>query len=136
MLEAKRRQLRSIRKLVFDCVNAALIDITNQELNHRQRAEISNEAQDSSFAEGTSLTLLDCIMGKLKDWVSSESRCVTGDVGNSHSLVVERVVRKEVGGRTWDENLGMEMDNLGKEVERRLLEELLEDAVVELTGKV
>lgn len=136
MLEAKRRQLRSIRKLVFDCVNAALIDITNQELNHRQRAEISNEAQDSSFAEGTSPTLLDCIMGKLKDWVSSESRCVTGDVGNSHSLVVERVVRKEVGGRTWDENLGMEMDNLGKEVERRLLEELLEDAVVELTGKV
>lgn len=131
MLEAKRRQLRSSRKLVFDCVNAALVDITSQELDHRRRAKISSGAHDSYFAEGT-LTLLDCVMGKLKDWVCGETRCVTGDIGDSNSLVVERVVRKEVGGKFWDEHLRMEMDNLGKEVERRLLEELLEEAVVEL----
>ncbi|XP_022931052.1 uncharacterized protein LOC111437361 isoform X1 [Cucurbita moschata] len=135
MLEAKRRQVRSNRKLVFDCVNAALIDITSQELDHRRSAETSSRAHDSSFTEGTPLTLLDCVMGKLKDWVCGESRCVTGEIGDSNSLVVERVVRKEVGGKFWDDHLTMEMDNLGKEVERRLLEELLEEAVVQLTGK-
>ncbi|XP_023554052.1 uncharacterized protein LOC111811436 isoform X2 [Cucurbita pepo subsp. pepo] len=135
MLEAKRRQLRSSRKLVFDCVNAALMDITCEELDHR-RAKLSSRAHDSSFAEGTSLTLLDCVMVKLKDWVCGEFRCVTGDIGDCDGLVVERAVRKEVGGRHWDEQLRMEMDNLGKQVERRLLEELLEEAVVELTGKV
>lgn len=110
MLEAKRRQLRSSRKLVFDCVNAALIDITSQELDHRQ-AKISSRAHDSNFAEDTSLTLLDCVMVKLKDWVCGESRCVTGDIGDSNSLVVEKVVREEVGGKSWDEHLMMEMDS-------------------------
>ncbi|KAA0037896.1 DUF3741 domain-containing protein/DUF4378 domain-containing protein [Cucumis melo var. makuwa] len=127
MLEAERRQLRSSRKLVFDCVNAALINITSQELDHRQTKILAHD---------TSLTLLDYVMVKLKDWICGESRCLTGDIGDSNSLVVERVVRKEVGGKNWDEHLLMEMDNLGKEVERRLLEELLEEAVVELTGKV
>ncbi|XP_022157262.1 uncharacterized protein LOC111024001 isoform X2 [Momordica charantia] len=138
MLEAKRRQLRSSRKLVFDRVNAALVDITSEEHDQIWRAKTPTGAgaRDSSSTECTSLTLLDCVMGKLKDWVCGESRCVLGDIGDSNSLVVERVVRKEVGGRNWDDHLRMEMNNLGKEVGRRLMEELLEEAVVELTGKV
>ena len=57
------------------------------------------------------------------------------DCGDSNSLVVESVVRKEVVGKGWVELMGLEMDILVKEVEGKLLEELVEDAVVDLTGR-
>jgi hypothetical protein len=50
--------------------------------------------------------------------------------------VVETVVRKEVVGKGWVELMGFEMDIWVKEVEGKLLEELVEDAVVDLTGRV
>jgi hypothetical protein len=72
----------------------------------------------------------------MKELTSSGMRSVWGDCGDSNSLVVETVVRKEVVGKGWVELMGLEMDVLVKEVEGKLLEELVEDAVVDLTGRV
>ena len=47
----------------------------------------------------------------------------------------ESVVRKEIVGKGWVELMGLEMDFLVKEFEGKLLEELVEDAVVDLTGR-
>lgn len=132
--EAKRRQWRSTRKLVFDCVNAALVDIADQ------RPGLRSGAHRGVEDGGQVVVTVDQVWARIKEWFSGEVRCVWGDGGegeggDSDSLVVERVVRKEVVGG-WIEQLRMEVDNLGQEIEGKLLEELLQEAVVELTERV
>lgn len=39
-------------------------------------------------------------------------------------------------GKGWVEHMRLQVDNIGKELEGMLLEELVEEAVVELTGRV
>lgn len=131
--EAKRRQKRSTRKLVFDCVNAALVDIAGYGPDTCQRA-IPCTGPHKTLLEGTSFIMVDQVWARMKEWVSGEEKCVlVGDCGDNNSLVLERVVRKEVVGKGWLDHLRLEMDNLGKEIERKLLEELVQESVVELT---
>lgn len=130
--EAKRRQWRSSRKLVFDCVNAALVDITGYGSDSGTRTMSCSGARDR-FSEGDSSLLADRVWGQVREWFASEVRCASGEAGDSNSLVVERVVRKEVVGKGWSEHMRLEIDNLGKEIEGKLLEELVEEAVVDLT---
>uniref|UniRef100_A0A5B7A9J7 DUF4378 domain-containing protein n=2 Tax=Davidia involucrata TaxID=16924 RepID=A0A5B7A9J7_DAVIN len=133
--EAKRRQRRSTMKLVFDCVNAALVDITGNRSDTSPRAIPCGGVRDM-LLEGASPIMVDRVWARMKDWFSSEVRRVWGDGGDRDSLVVERVVRKEVVGKGWVEHMRLEIDNIGKEIEGKLLEELVQEAVVELTGRV
>ncbi|KAL0461048.1 UNVERIFIED_CONTAM: hypothetical protein Slati_0732000 [Sesamum latifolium] len=137
--EAKRRQKRSLQKLVFDCVNAVLVDIAGYGSDSGRRAipciETNSSALENASAAASSSTVLDEVWARMNEWFSGEVGCVWGECGDENSLVVERVVRKEVVGKGWTENLRLEMDNLGKEIEWKLLEELVEEAVVELTGR-
>ena len=129
--EAKRRQWRSNRKLVYDCVNAALMEITGYGcLMGRQR-----NGANSRVLEGVSPMLADHVWAQIKDWYSNEGSCFLGDVGECNNLA-ERMVRKEVVGKGWNELLRLEIDNYGKEIEGKLLEELVEEAVIDLTGRV
>lgn len=124
--EARRRQQRSTRKLVFDCVNAALVDMAGGYGCCGPRVGLK---------EDRSIIMVEWVWARMKEWVCGEIRCVWGDDGDHNSLDVERVVRNEVVGRGWVEDLRMEMDNLGKEIEGKLLEDLLQEAVIELTGR-
>ncbi|KAA8543445.1 hypothetical protein F0562_021060 [Nyssa sinensis] len=135
MHEAKQRQRRSTRKLVFDCVNAALVDITGNGSDTSLRA-IPCGGFHNMLLEGASPIMVDRVWARMKEWFSSEVRRVSGDGGDSNSLVVERVVRKEVVEKDWVEHMRLEVDNIGKEIEGKLLEELVQEAVVELTGQV
>lgn len=134
--EAKRRQRRSNRKLVFDCVNAALVEITGygSESDRSMRAVSCSGAQDMHL-EGELPMLVDHVWARMKEWFSGEAGCFWVDGGDSNSLVVERVVRNEVVGKGWSDQMRMELDSLGKEIEVNLLEELVDEAVVELTGR-
>lgn len=132
--EAKRRQRRSNQKLVFDCVNVALTEITGYESENLMGRLWSGGHR--RLQEGAPPLLVDVIAAQMKELISSGMRSVWGDCGDSHSLVLESVVRKEVVGKGWVELMGLEMDILVKEVEGKLLEELVEDAVVDLTGRV
>lgn len=127
--EAKRRQRRSFRKLVFDCVNAVFVEIAG----HGPCSGPQSRIEDCS----SSLVLVDRVWARMKEWISGEVRCAVWGVdgGDNSSLVVERVVRKEVVGRGWVEHLRLEIDNIRKEIEEKLLEELVEEAVTELTGR-
>ncbi|XP_012828895.1 PREDICTED: uncharacterized protein LOC105950124 [Erythranthe guttata] len=114
--EAKRRQKRSLQKLVFDCVNAVLVEIGGE---------------NGLIKSNSNNNIVDEVWGRMNAWMNE---CGARD--SNDSLAVERVVRKEVvGGKWWVENLRMEVDYLGKEIEVKLLEELVEEAVVELTGR-
>ncbi|CAI9107498.1 OLC1v1006871C1 [Oldenlandia corymbosa var. corymbosa] len=131
--EAKRRQKRSTRKLVFDCVNAALVDMAGYGPNTCQRAIPCSGPHKTLLLEGKSFVTVDQVWARMKEWFSGEERCVSDDCGDNNSLVVEMVVRKEVVGKGWVDHLRLEMDNLGKEIESKLLEELVQEAVIELT---
>ncbi|KZV21516.1 hypothetical protein F511_08281 [Dorcoceras hygrometricum] len=133
--EAKRRLKRSTRKLVFDCVNAALVEIAGYGSVSGQRAIPCIKARDGIFGN-TSSTILDEVWNRTNLWLSGEIKCVSDDCGDDNSHVLELVVRKEVVGKGWIDHLILEVDNLGKEIEVRLLEELLEEAVVEFTGRI
>lgn len=125
--EAKRRQRRATRKLVFDCVNAALADITGC------GGVLNRKSED-----GSPPVLADEVWARMRKLFSNELRCVTrvDDCGDSNSLEVERVVRKEVVGNSWAVDMRFERDNVGKDIQGKLLDELVQEAVVELTGKV
>ncbi|KAL7113233.1 hypothetical protein ACP275_04G049400 [Erythranthe tilingii] len=106
---AKQRQGRSIQRLVFDCVNSALIEITGYGSNSGQKL-IGDE-----------------VWALINAWFSED----VDDCGDDTCLMVERVVRKEVVGKGWNRYFRLEMDNLGKEIEGKLLEELVQEALVE-----
>ncbi|KAG4393810.1 hypothetical protein GLYMA_03G169700v4 [Glycine max] len=137
--EAKRRQRRSNQKLVFDCVNVSLIEITGygSEKNYLMGSRLCSGSHSRvQVPEAASPPLVDLIVAQMKELISSAMSSVwVVDCGDSNSLVVESVVRKEVVGKGWVELMRLEMDILVKEVEGKLLEELVEDAVVDLTGR-
>ncbi|KHG22481.1 Viral inhibitor of RIP activation [Gossypium arboreum] len=133
--EAKRRQWRSNRKLIFDCVNAALLEISGYGSDRCMKAMSFGRAQ-MIVKEGASPMLVDHVWAQMKEWFSGEVKCLGCDDGDSDSLVVERVLQKEVVGKGWIDQMQWEADNLEREIEWRLLEELVEEAVTDLTGKL
>lgn len=104
----KRRNQRSNRKLVFDCVNAIITETT-------------------STAARTGLTsgfdMVEHVWTEFKEWM----------VQDSNNLEEESLVREEVVGKMWSHNLQVEVNNLGIEIEVILLHELVEEAVFDLT---
>ncbi|XP_022758581.1 uncharacterized protein LOC111305370 isoform X2 [Durio zibethinus] len=133
--EAKRRQWRSNRKLVFDCVNAALLEITGYGSDSCMRAMSFGRAQ-KRVMKGASPMLVDHVWAQMKEWFSGEVKCFVGDDGDSNNLDVERVVQKEVVGKGWVDHMKLETDYYGREIEGKLLEELVEEAVIDMTGRL
>lgn len=128
--EAKSRQRRSTRKLVFDCVNAALVDIAGYRSDPLRR--------ETSYYGPSATTVTDRVWARLKQMFSDEVRCVFDECGDkdNNSQVVERMVRKEVVGKEWVEHLRLELDNFRLEIESKLLEDLVQEAVEEFTGRM
>ncbi|MCD7467499.1 hypothetical protein HAX54_004963 [Datura stramonium] len=133
--EAKRRQRRSTQKLVFDCVNAALLEIAGYGPDNFQRA-IPSMGVCSNLPQGARLVLLDQVWDQMKEWFSNEVKYLSSDGGDLNSLVAEGMVSKEVMGKWWLENLRLELDNGGIEIEEKLLEELVHEFVIELAGRM
>ncbi|KAL6499560.1 hypothetical protein OROGR_027470 [Orobanche gracilis] len=121
--EAIRRQKRSMQKLVFDCVNTVLVELVGCRSGPAQ--------QTTSLSE-----MLNEVWARMDAWFCGE-RFLSGDSGDENGLQAEWVVRKEVADKGWwIENLRLERGILGNEIEGDLLEELLQEAVVELTGRL
>lgn len=128
--EAKQRKMRSTRKLVFDCVYAALVDISGHGSETRPRST------PSQVFEGAPPKLVDQVWDRMKEWLPCEVRCFLGIHGDNHSLAAEMVVSREILGKGWVEQRSLEIDNIGREIEGRLVEELVQEAVFELIGRV
>ncbi|KAJ6711042.1 M REDUCTASE II SUBUNIT GAMMA putative (DUF3741)-RELATED [Salix koriyanagi] len=134
--EAKRRQRRSNLKLVFDCVNAALVEITGHGSDRSTRALTCSGVQNR-LVEGAQPMVAEFVWAQVKEWFCSDVRCTSVDVGgDSNSLVVEMVVRKEVVSKGWVDKMRVESDTLRNEIEGKLLDELVEEAVIDFTGRM
>lgn len=131
--DAKQRRDRSNWKLVFDCVNAALVEITSYGLERSLRDSLHGGAHSRLLSAGSPV-ILDLVWAQVKECFSGEMRCVPDYGGDGDSLVVEKAVSKEVIGGGWVDQLRMEGEELRKEIEWKLLEELVEEAVVDLTS--
>ncbi|XP_010263990.1 PREDICTED: uncharacterized protein LOC104602116 isoform X1 [Nelumbo nucifera] len=131
--EAKHRQRRSNKRLLFDCVNAALVDMMgySSEVSPWVRMCSTFQSRASVDAPVTVDKVWSCVK---KLYNSSEGRCYSAETGDSTSLVVEKVVRKEVAGRGWEDVMRLEVDTIGKQIEGEMLEQLVQEALVELTG--
>lgn len=104
----KRRHQRSNRKLVFDCVSAIITETTST-------------AARTGLASG--FDMVEHVWTEFKDWV----------VEDANNLEGESLVREEVVGKMWTHNLQVEVNNWGVEIEVILLQELIEEAVFDLT---
>ncbi|KAK7393325.1 hypothetical protein VNO78_21878 [Psophocarpus tetragonolobus] len=135
MHEGRRRKVRSNHKLVFDYVNAALLELVHcgrEKCLKSSRSHCRVLVQEGASA---SPLMVDHIVAQMKELIASGMRCEWEDGRDSTSLVVENVVRKEVVQIGWVELMELEIDILGKEIEGDLIEELVENAVVDFTGK-
>ena len=135
--EAKRRKMRSNQKLVFDCVNAAILEVNGycgSEKYLKRRVQSGGHSM-LPVQEGACPLFVDHIVAQMKELMASGVRCVWGDCGDCNSLVVKNVVKKEVVGIRWVELMGLEIDILGREIEGELIHELVENAVVDFTGR-
>ncbi|MCL7031463.1 hypothetical protein MKW94_010075 [Papaver nudicaule] len=131
---AKCRKRRSNQKLLFDCVNTALIDISGYGTETSLWTRMSGNSS-KSFSVGESV-IVEEVWSRVKEWFSNESKCFSSENGDSNGLVVETVVRKEVVGRGWVELMRLEVDGIGKDIEGEVLEELVDEALFDLTGRL
>ncbi|XP_058095008.1 uncharacterized protein LOC131240648 isoform X2 [Magnolia sinica] len=125
--EARRRKRRLDRWLLFDCVNAALVDMLGSGTDENSPGSM-DLCRKSAPPGGT---VAEQVWGRVREWVLGETRWFSEE--SETSMVVEEMVRKEVVERGWGELMRVEVDGLGREMERKLIEELLEEMLVELT---
>ncbi|KAK1397928.1 putative Methyl-coenzyme M reductase II subunit gamma [Heracleum sosnowskyi] len=133
--EVEQRQRRSTQKLVFDCVNTVLMDLAGCGSATCQRGMLHSVSpcKIQDHASSTTTTIVDGVWNQIKEWFCGEVMCVFGDFGYN-SLVMGRVVSKEVVGKVWVQHLTIEIEDIQKEIEKNLLEELVQEAVEEFTG--
>lgn len=123
--KSKRLQQRSNRKLVFDCVNEALLEVVGHGIDPtgpQHPVILSGEPQS---------TVLDRVWTLVRGWLSCN---VARDDWDGHILAVEMAVRDEVVVRRgrWTNDFGLEIGKFVKEIEQELLQELVVYTLVDL----
>ncbi|XP_068665137.1 uncharacterized protein [Aristolochia californica] len=122
--QAKCRQQRSEGKLLFDCINTALAEMVASVTDARPWVVTPHKR----ILPGVPVP--DGVWARVKEWSPDEGKKCYGET--DHGLIVERVVRHELEGREWVEHMRMEVDEIGDELEKEVLAELVDEAVVEL----
>ncbi|MQL73569.1 hypothetical protein Taro_005907 [Colocasia esculenta] len=124
--EAKCRKRVSNQRLLFDCVNAVLLDISWTNLWDSSQAKFRKSSMSHNVMLGD-VSITEEVWSRIKEWFQGEV-----NQGKNVSLVVDRVLRKEVAERGWAELTSLETDEIGKELQGNLLEELVEEALADL----
>ncbi|XP_009410963.2 uncharacterized protein LOC103992789 isoform X2 [Musa acuminata AAA Group] len=125
--EGKCRERRSGRRLLFDAVNAALLDLSQAAL--RAAYPWNGPRHDARKNDKVGGSAADQVWALVRNGLSSEKRVPT----ESASAAVERLVRKEVAGRQWAESSWLEVCEFSNEIGGKLLEELVEETLSELS---
>ncbi|GJM85529.1 hypothetical protein PR202_ga01987 [Eleusine coracana subsp. coracana] len=120
------REQSSYRRLMFDCVNAAL-------------AEIGENALLSAFpcSKAHSRTLRETsapeVWSVLKDWIYGARVFVVSKKGNA-GVILNRIVKQEVEGRGWVKMMIAQVVDITEELEGGVMEELVEEAVLDFSA--
>ncbi|XP_072957883.1 uncharacterized protein [Typha angustifolia] len=125
---ARCRERRSNQRLLFDCVNAALLEVAHTTLKStypwtNARHVLPGDAPYGAVVETE-------VWGFLRNWFSGEGKLVQGENDNA-GIVVERVITKEVEGRGWAESMRSEVDETTREIGKVVLDELVGEALAD-----
>lgn len=120
----QRRLGSNAKELVFDLVNTLLLELTPSYLGSRSPMVLSGDKLRVYLIN----RMQECLTGERR----VEDRWWDED-GDLSSLAVNKVVRIEVAEIGSPECLRLEMDSMGEELELKLLEELVEEALMDLS---
>ncbi|KAK1289612.1 hypothetical protein QJS10_CPB18g01855 [Acorus calamus] len=123
-LEGKCRQRRSNQRLLFDCINAFLLEIGGCMLNPNLWSRSWCSGSQKGVSSGA--LVAEEVWGKLRE-LFSEAKRVSGEIDGG--LVVDRLVNEEVIGRGWSELMVSEINHIGREIEGEVFEELITEAL-------
>ncbi|MQM20566.1 hypothetical protein Taro_053589, partial [Colocasia esculenta] len=128
--DAKCRKRRSNQHLLFDSVNAALLDINRTVILDASQVKVfRSRVPCSGSPAGASIT--EEVWGRVKTWLHSQDQSAASE-GENSGLVVDEALRNEVTGSGWAEMISLEVNEIVKEVEGKLLEELVGEALANL----
>lgn len=121
---AKCRERRSNQRLLFDCVNMALLQIGHYILKNSYPWSNRHKALQDGL-------LIAEVWRLVRDLFSNEGKFAPEERENSN-LIVERVVKKEVSReREWTESMQIELDEISKEIGGVMLDDLVGEALSE-----
>ncbi|CAL9155043.1 unnamed protein product [Musa hybrid cultivar] len=118
--EDKCRERQSHWRLLFDFVNAALLDISESILLTACPWKTACHGPRRDDTAGTSVAE---VWSLVRNKLSGDTKSGNG------GIEVDRLVKEEVGGRQWTESRWLEGYELSKEISEKVLEELVEEAV-------
>ncbi|KAG7604818.1 hypothetical protein AtNW77_Chr5g0126971 [Arabidopsis thaliana] len=121
----QKRLGSNVKNLVFDLVNTLLLELTPSYLGPRSSPMILSGKPLGVYVINR---MQECLTGNGR----VEDRWWDED-GDLSSLAVNKVVRIEVAEIGSQESLRLEMDSMGEELELKLLEELVEEALMDLS---
>ncbi|KAL5996611.1 hypothetical protein ACLOJK_007530 [Asimina triloba] len=119
--ENKYKQQRSEQMLIFDTINAALTDMAGSRFN----------TQPCNKRVRTSSPVIEELWNQLRDWFSIEGTSFSCE--SDPWMSIERAVNEDLGEKRWEEM--MRLDCIGMEIEGKILDELVIEALGDLTCK-
>lgn len=119
---------RSNQRLLFDCVNAALLEIGQAAIYNAYPHARSFAETRKEVPSGTSVAE---VWKLVRDKFSAQEE-YSSEMDNNNVLI-DQVVKKEVGGSEWTELLWWELNEFSKEVSKKVLEELIRETLSDLT---
>uniref|UniRef100_A0A0A9CNK9 DUF4378 domain-containing protein n=1 Tax=Arundo donax TaxID=35708 RepID=A0A0A9CNK9_ARUDO len=125
---AKSRERRSNQKLLFDCVNMALIEIGQDTL---LCAYPWSQARSMAWKETLIQALVEEVPRHMGDWLYGSGSFAVNQNDNA-GTILERIVQQEVEGIGWVKSMRWEVDELTKQIAWEVLEELVKEAVDDL----
>ncbi|KAF7009921.1 hypothetical protein CFC21_024404 [Triticum aestivum] len=126
---AKSRERRSNQKLLFDCVNMALVETGQEALI---RTYPWSKACLGARSEALSQDIGEEVWSHVRDWLYGAERLVANEYGDAATML-ERIVHQEVEGGGWMKSVRSEPDEMTKQIADGLLVELVGEAMADLT---
>ncbi|KAG6509992.1 hypothetical protein ZIOFF_028000 [Zingiber officinale] len=121
---SKNMGKRSNLRLLFDSVNSALLELScNTLMSIQLHNRLCSEAQINAHA----CSLAEVVWATIRAWFSGNQANMSAETNSI--LVVDRTLRKEVGGNCWDKTAMIEVEEITKEVSVEMLEDLLSEAL-------
>lgn len=125
---AKSRERRSNQKLLFDCVNMALVETAEDTL---RRTYPWSKACLGARKETLSQELGEEVWSHVRGWLYGAERFVASEYGDAAAML-ERIVHQEVEGGGWIKSERSETDQITEQIAARLLEELVGEVAADL----
>ncbi|KAJ1279984.1 hypothetical protein BS78_04G197400 [Paspalum vaginatum] len=120
----------SYRRLLFDCVNVALVEISENALLSAflWSERHSRTWRHTSFPPDLNLE----VWSILKDWIYGAQMFVVSSRDNT-GIILDRIVKQDVEGRAWMNMMMTQVVDITEQLEGGVLEELVEEVVLDFT---